>query len=50
MRNKTFYSEELSISEAKTPTGKEYELLNLPYCLGTQLEKYLEWFTKLINL
>ena len=38
-----FYSGELSITEAKTPSGKEYKLLNLPYYLGTQLEKYLEW-------
>lgn len=38
-----FYSGELSITQSKTLTGKEYRLLNLPYYLGTQLEKYLEW-------
>jgi predicted AAA+ superfamily ATPase len=39
-----FYSGELSITEAKTSSGKVYQLLNLPYYLGTQLEKYLDWF------
>jgi predicted AAA+ superfamily ATPase len=39
-----FYSGELSIKEAKTSSGKVYQLLNLPYYLGTQLEKYLDWF------
>jgi hypothetical protein len=39
-----FYSGELSITEAKTSSGKIYQLLNLPYYLGTQLEKYLDWF------
>ena len=44
-----FYSGDFIITQAKTPKGKEYQLLNLPYYLGTQLEKYLEWFIKLIN-
>ena len=39
-----FYSGEFSITEAKTSSGKIYQLLNLPYYLGTQLEKYLDWF------
>lgn len=39
-----FYSGELSITEAQTTSGKTYRLLNLPYFLGTQLEKYLIWF------
>jgi len=38
-----FYSGELSVTEAQTTSGKIYKLLNLPYYLGTQLEKYLEW-------
>lgn len=39
-----FYSGELSVTEAQTTSGKIYQLLNLPYYLGTQLEKYLDWF------
>lgn len=39
-----FYSGELSVTEAQTTSGKVYQLLNLPYYLGTQLEKYLDWF------
>lgn len=39
-----FYSGELSITKAQSPSGKTYQLLNLPYYLGTQLEKYLNWF------
>jgi hypothetical protein len=39
-----FYSGKLNISESKTLQGKVYKLLNLPYYLGTQLEKYLDWF------
>jgi hypothetical protein len=39
-----FYSGELKITEAQTTSGKIYQLLNLPYYLGTQLEKYLNWF------
>jgi len=39
-----FYSGELSITKAQTSSGKIYQLLNLPYYLGTQLEKYLNWF------
>lgn len=44
-----FYSGELSISQAVTPQGKQYHLLNLPYYLGTQLVKYLDWFIKQIK-
>lgn len=39
-----FYAGELRVTEATTPSGKKFQLLNLPYYLGTQLEKYLDWF------
>jgi hypothetical protein len=38
-----FYSGELRVTYAQTTSGKTYQLLNLPYYLGTQLEKYLNW-------
>jgi predicted AAA+ superfamily ATPase len=38
------YSGTWSITEARTASGKIYQLLNLPYYLGTQLEKYINWF------
>lgn len=38
-----FYAGGLSISKIQTPTGKYYHLLNLPYCLVSQLEAYLLW-------
>ena len=39
-----FYAGELSITKAITQEGKEYQLLNLPYYLGAQVERYLGWF------
>lgn len=33
-----------SVEEVKTPGGKEYLLLNLPYYLSTQIPAYVEWF------
>jgi predicted AAA+ superfamily ATPase len=39
-----FYAGELHITQAVTPEGKTYHLLNLPYYLVSQIEKYLEWF------
>jgi predicted AAA+ superfamily ATPase len=38
------YGGDLRIEETKTPTGKPYRLLNLPYYLGTKLREYLDWF------
>lgn len=38
------YAGEFKIQQTKTPEGKEYQLMNLPYYLGTQLYKYLEYF------
>lgn len=34
------------VEKTKTPTGKPYWLMNLPYYLGTQLLEYISWFTK----
>ena len=39
-----FYAEALNISDAKTQNGKQYKILNLPYYLGSQIEKYIDWF------
>lgn len=39
-----FYAGALCITKSTTPKGKEYQLLNLPYYLGSQVEKYLGWF------
>lgn len=38
-----FYNGEVSISKAKTPGGKEFDLINLPYYAVSQIEEYLEW-------
>lgn len=35
---------QLSIEKVKTLKGKTYNLLNLPYFLTSQIDKYLEWF------
>lgn len=42
------YAGEFALEQHTTPKGKEYTLLNLPYYLGTQLPKYLSWFTEQI--
>ncbi len=39
-----FYAGQLKITDAITPSGKKYKLLNLPYYLVSQLDKYLVWF------
>lgn len=39
-----FYAGALNISDAKTQNGKQYKILNLPYYLGSQIEKYIDWF------
>ncbi|MEO6539812.1 MAG: hypothetical protein ABIN74_02430, partial [Ferruginibacter sp.] len=39
-----FYAGEILISTITTPGGKTVHLLNLPYYLVSQIEKYLEWF------
>ena len=38
------YGGQLSIDELKTPSGKVFYLLNLPYYLSGQIEQYLTWF------
>jgi hypothetical protein len=44
-----FYAGEISITEASTPDGKKYKLLNLPYYLVSQTEHYLQWFQQQIE-
>lgn len=39
-----FYAGEVSITKTSTPQGKPFHLLNLPYYLVSQIEKYLTWF------
>lgn len=38
------YAGEFKIEEAKTPNGKPYYLMNLPYYLGTKLHEYIRYF------
>ena len=38
------YGGKLNIDELKTPKGKVFHLLNLPYYLTGQIEQYLTWF------
>lgn len=33
-----------SVEHVKTPAGKKYLLMNLPYYLSTRLPQYIEWF------
>lgn len=40
------YGGKFTIEEAKTPSGTDYLLMNLPYYLGTYIEGYLEYFLK----
>jgi uncharacterized protein len=44
-----FYAGELAITNGVSTEGKSYFLLNMPYYLATQLEKYLQWFSKQIT-
>lgn len=39
-----FYAGEILISTITTPGGKTVNLLNLPYYLVSQVERYLDWF------
>jgi predicted AAA+ superfamily ATPase len=41
-----FYAGEVLTSIVSTPNGKKYQLLNLPYYLVSQLQKYIEWLEK----
>jgi len=40
------YSGKLSIEDAKTQSGKNYKLLNLPYYLVGKIEQYIKWFVE----
>lgn len=40
------YAGEFKVTETKTPGGKPYLLMNLPYYLGTKLPEYLEYFVE----
>lgn len=40
------YAGKFEIQETKTPSGKPYLLMNLPYYLGTLIPDYLEFFVK----
>lgn len=37
------YAGEISISKLQTASGKKFRLLNMPYYLVSQIDKYLEW-------
>ena len=37
------YAGRISINELKTPKGKTFYLLNLPYYLASTLEEYIDW-------
>ena len=39
-----FYAGALNITDAITQNGKQYKILNLPYYLSSQIEKYIAWF------
>ena len=38
------YAGSLRIDRLKTPSGKSFHLLNIPYFLTAQLDKYIQWF------
>ena len=44
-----FYAGEISITQAVTSNGKKYQLLNLPYYLVSQTDRYLQWFGQQIS-
>lgn len=39
-----FYAGELNVTDATSLKGKPYKILNLPYFLVSQIEKYINWF------
>jgi len=43
------YAGSLNISQIQTLKGKNYFLLNLPYCLASQVGMYLSWFQQQIE-
>lgn len=40
------FAGEFTIVETKTPGGKPYFLMNMPYYLGTKIPEYIEFFVK----
>ncbi|WP_194972443.1 ATP-binding protein [Aquiflexum lacus] len=40
------YGGEFRIEETQTPGGKPYQLMNLPYYLGTMINEYVGWFVE----
>jgi uncharacterized protein len=44
------YANYFKIERHKTPGGKEFLLMNLPYYLGTQLRKYVDYFVSEFEL
>ena len=44
------YAGEFAVNELKTPGGKRYLLMNLPYYLGTKIPDYIEFFTQEFSL
>ncbi len=40
------YAGEFKIENAKTPGGKPYLLMNMPYYLGTKIPEYIDFFIK----
>ncbi len=40
------YGGEFLVEKTKTPSGKPYVLMNLPYFVGTKLKEYINWFVK----
>lgn len=44
-----FFVGELSLNEIKTPKGKTIHLLNLPYFLAGQTEKYIAWLIENVS-
>jgi predicted AAA+ superfamily ATPase len=44
-----FYSGKVHINDIQTINKKPFYLLNLPYFLAGELERYLDWFIKQID-
>jgi predicted AAA+ superfamily ATPase len=44
------YAGDISISEINTSEGKLYYLLNLPYFLVSQIDAYLNWFEREVEM
>jgi hypothetical protein len=38
------YAGEFSVAKTRTPGGKPYQLMNLPYYLATKIPEYLVYF------